>query len=236
MSKLLKPGDRLGRWLVIDRPRFGTWGVVYVLRDPGYAKEGTRPEVVIGKTMRPEFADIPARVAQFEHECHTWLSLGVHKNIVRLFTVERYGRQVFAIGEYVPETGLPNTLRGWLEHNLVDAEFALRFGIMIVRALRFAQSRGLVTHQDLKPENIMVTNGGVAKVTDWGLSRMASAGLLAPSTFRDVPYLSSPLNATGAGGRLGSSSIRQTGSISQERPSFSQREDIDIKPRAQLCH
>ncbi len=210
MSKLLKPGDRLGRWLVIDRPRFGTWGVVYVLREPRYDKEGARPEVVIGKTMRPEFADTPARVAQFEHECRTWLSLGDHKNIVRLFTVERCGRQVFAIGEYIPETRLPNTLRGWLEHNLVDAEFAFRFGIMIVRALRFAQSQGLVAHQDLKPENIMVTSGGVAKVTDWGLSRMASAGLLAPSTFHDVRHLSSPGNATVAGGHAARTLVHGT--------------------------
>jgi serine/threonine protein kinase len=187
MVRLFEPGERHEKWLVLNR-YLGSWGAVYVLREMERETELPRPEVLIGKTIRPEFAADPDRVARFEEECNIWLSLGIHKHIVRLFFVDRLDGQVFAFGEYVPDQGLPNTLRGWLEHNLVEQELALRFGVHIIWALNFAQSRGLVVHQDLKPENVMVSPDGVAKVTDWGLSRMVPSEIMAPPAAGAIPY------------------------------------------------
>ena len=159
---------RAEKWLVEDRLA-GGWGVVYILRN----QESQDPELklVAAKTVRPEFAADPRRLDRFSAECYVWLSLGSHKNVVRLFTVERIGGQPFALGEYVPQAVLPNTLRGWLDSGLVELEVALRFGVHICRAIQHARSRGVLVHQDLKPENVMITPSGVAKVSDWGLSR-----------------------------------------------------------------
>lgn len=187
MNRLLNPGERLERWSVLDR-HLGSWGVVYVLRDLEYPEELARPEVVVAKTLRPEFVEDADRVARFEQECFTWLSLGLHKHIVRLFMVERFGQQPFAIGEYVPRVLLPDTLRGWLDLGLVEIEAALRFGIQMCRAMSYARGRGLLVHGDLKPENVMVTGSGVAKVTDWGLSRMVPIEVGAMPVAGDVPY------------------------------------------------
>jgi len=186
MARLLEPGELIERWLVQSR-HSGSWGVVYVVRELN-GETDARPETLIAKTMRPELAADPDRMNRFQEECNTWLSLGIYKHIVRLFFVDRFAGQAYAFGEYIPEEGLPNTLRGWLDHNLVELELALRFGLHIINALDFAHRQGLIVHQDLKPENIMITPDGVAKVTDWGLSRMAPREVRAPPALGATPY------------------------------------------------
>jgi tetratricopeptide (TPR) repeat protein len=187
MTRLHEPGDRLEKWVVTGR-HMGSWAVVYVLRQLNYGSGIARPEIVVGKTLRPEFAADAERVARFEEECYAWLTLGGYKHIVRLFSVDRLDGRPFAIAEYLPDVPLPNTLRGWMDHGIVELESALRFAVHIVRGLNFARSRGLLVHQDLKPENVMITSGGVAKVTDWGLSRMRPATVIAPPAAGAAPF------------------------------------------------
>jgi tetratricopeptide (TPR) repeat protein len=172
--------------LVLSR-HLGSWGVVYVVRELDRESAG-RPEVMVAKAMRPQFAADKDRMNRFEQECNYWLSIGTYKHTVRLFFVDRFDSQVLAFGEYVKSDGLPNTLRGWLDDNLVELEFALRFGLHILWALGFARGRGLIAHLDLKPENVLVTPAGVAKVTDWGLSRMVPAEVKAPAVLSGSPY------------------------------------------------
>lgn len=187
MAKLLETGERLEHWLVLDR-FLGSWGVVYVLRELEHDESLARPAVVIAKTLRPELIDEPHRLEQFERECYTWLSLGIYKHIVRLYTVDRSRSVPYAIGEYIPEKLLPNTLRGWLDAQIVEIEAALRFGVQICRALAYAHACGVLVHQDLKPENVMITPSGVAKITDWGLSRLASKAASETTTIGEVPF------------------------------------------------
>ncbi|HEX4830069.1 MAG TPA: tetratricopeptide repeat protein [Trebonia sp.] len=204
MARLLDPGERLERWVVVSR-HLGNWGVVYVLREVERGDSG-RPEVLIAKAMRPELAGDAGRMNRFEQECNTWLALGLDKHIARLFFVDRFDSQVFAFGEYVGNGTWPNTLRGWLDGNLVELELALRFGLHVLRALDFARGRGVVAHLDLKPENVLVTGDGVAKVTDWGLSRRVpaqareTAGRLRPGEPSALPYRYDGADTLPAGG------------------------------------
>ncbi|MFJ8077263.1 tetratricopeptide repeat protein [Streptomyces sp. NPDC096176] len=192
MIGLLEPGDRLEHLLVLDR-RLGGSGIVYVTKDlRDDAHESGRPLVLAAKTLWPELAKDPARVSQFEAECRAWLYLGQHKHVVRLFYADRLSGQPFAFAEYVPQRGFPHTLRGWLDHHLLEFESAVRFGAQMTRALLFATGQGLVAHGDITPENVMVTPSGVAKVTDWGLSRLDSApGVPLPSVTA-APYRRGP--------------------------------------------
>lgn len=189
MTQLLKPGDYLERYLILDQFA-GAWGVVYVLKDTEYPEEGmARPQVIVAKTLRPEWASQPQRMKQFEHECYTWLSLGSYAHIVRLYTVDRFSDQVYALGEYISQTLLPNTLRGWIDYQLTELEIAFRFGIQIARALTYARQHGVEVHQDLKPENIMVTPDGVIKITDWGISRTARVQTQKLPAVGRIPYM-----------------------------------------------
>ena len=179
----------------------GGSAIVYLLHDDEPADRVH--ERVAAKTIRPEFAADPRRVAQFDDECYTWLLLGSHKHIVRLFSVDRFRGQAFALGEYVPPGPLPNTLRRWLDAGLVTVETALRFGVHMCRALEYARSRGVVVHHDLKPENVMITPSGVAKVTDWGLSRLDAQARDGLASVGDIPYRHSSDSRTAAVPRHG---------------------------------
>jgi len=188
MTRLLEPGERIADWLILDR-LMGAWGVVYVVRQLNFDENLPRPAVLVAKTLRPEWSSDSHYVKLFEQEAYTWLSLGVYKHIVRLFFVDRFSDQVFAFGEYVPGILLPNTLRRWIDSNIIELESALYFGVQICRALAYSRSRGVLIHQDLKPENIMVNSDGVIKVTDWGLSHMKPAPISGISSTGSVPYL-----------------------------------------------
>ncbi|MFC8918308.1 tetratricopeptide repeat protein [Streptomyces sp. NPDC057116] len=198
MIRLLDPGERLDHLLVLDR-RLGGSGVVYVMKDlRDDAEEAGRPVTLVAKTLRPEVAGDPVRVARFEEACRSWLYLGKHKHVVRLFYVDRFSDQPFAFSEYVPQRGLPQTLRGWLDHHLVEFESAMRFGVQVCRALTFAGEQGLAGHGDLTPENVMTTPAGVAKVTDWGLSRLNSVPRGSMPAAAAAPY-GHERDASGAG-------------------------------------
>jgi serine/threonine protein kinase/Tfp pilus assembly protein PilF len=188
MAKLLQSGEYLEKYLVLDR-FMGAWGVVYVLKETEYPEEGLpRPQIIIAKTLRPEWAADARRMQQFEQECYTWLSLGSYPHIVRLYTVDRFSDQAYALGEYIPRILLPNTLREWIDYNLTELEIAFRFGIQITRALLYARQNAVEVHQDLKPENIMVTPDGAIKITDWGISRMVRSQTPTLPSVGKIPY------------------------------------------------
>lgn len=187
MDGLWEPGDRIERWLVMER-LLGGAGVVYVLRDLEHDGASGRPPVMAGKTIRPELAGDPERVEQFEREAYLWTQLGAHPHIVRLFSVDRFRGQPFALAEYVPEVLFPNTLRGWIDAQALEPEMALRFGAHVCRGLAHARARGVRFHLDLKPENVLVSPECVARITDWGLSRLHRPPPAAAPVVGETPY------------------------------------------------
>lgn len=187
MGNLLEPGEHLGYWLIKER-FLGTWGVVYRIRKDHGDDDDPRPDEMIAKTLRPEFLTDENKITRFERECYTWLSLASYKHIVRLYTVDRFNGQAYALGEYISPRYFPNTLRQWIDYGLIEKELALRFGIHILYAISYARKQGVDIHQDLKPDNVMITPGGVAKVTDWGLSRLVPREKETIKAFSAMPY------------------------------------------------
>ena len=126
MSKYLEPGEHLDYWLIKER-YLGSWGLVYRIRKDHNDPNDPRPDEMIAKTLRPEFLSDERKLMLFERECFTWLSLASHKHIVRLYTVDRFHGQVYALGEYIPVLNFPNNLRQWIDQGLIEKELALRF-------------------------------------------------------------------------------------------------------------
>ena len=139
-------------------------------------------EPVAVKRLKPEL--VPGMGAGFLRECYLWLMLGSHPNIVRVFEAHGYPPdQPTLILEYVDQS-----LRDMIvTRRRLAPDEVLRIGIGIADGLAYAAQKmpGFV-HGDIKPENVLVGNRCVAKVTDLGLAHAAV----------DVLGLSAPVGGT----------------------------------------
>ncbi len=164
------PGQRVDRY-VIERPLgAGGMGMVSLASD-----EDLKRHVVI-KLVRPDLvqqhesgAPSPLEV-RLLREAQALARLS-HPNVVAIFDIGRYHGQVFFAMEYVAGEDLSTYLaRG--PHSLAEL---LSIFLAAGAGLAAAHRAGVV-HRDFKPANVLLGEGGVVKVADFGLARgVASA-------------------------------------------------------------
>ena len=126
------------------------------------------------KILHPEFARDDPFLQRFQQEAEFAASLGAHPNVVAIYDIGEDGNLPYIVMEVVEGRNLKDLIR---ERAPFSAEEAFAIGRQVASALDFAHSRGLV-HRDVKPQNIVVTPDGVAKVTDFGIARSATASQL----------------------------------------------------------
>jgi serine/threonine-protein kinase len=91
-----------------------------------------------------------------------------HPNIVELITVEKKDETFFMVMEFVDGESLDKLIRR--ERTLAPAR-ALEIALDVCAAIGFSHTHQIL-HRDLRPANILLTREGVAKVTDFGTSRI----------------------------------------------------------------
>ena len=126
------------------------------------------------KVLPPHFADNPEMKQRFEREARTVAALN-HPHICTLFDVGRQGGFDFLVMEYLDG----ETLASRVERGPMPLDEALKIAIQIADALEKAHGQG-VTHRDLKPGNVMLTDGG-AKLLDFWLAKLRQAPKASPS-------------------------------------------------------
>ncbi|MBI2933834.1 MAG: serine/threonine protein kinase [Planctomycetes bacterium] len=122
-----------------------------------------------------------------------------HPNIIQGYDVgESNGVHYFAM-EYVDGPTIGELLK---RGGALDEKRALDIVVQISRALNHAYQNGII-HRDIKPDNIIRTRDGVAKLCDLGLAKIASDGLseapagTRPGASMGTPYYISPEQARG---------------------------------------
>jgi len=89
-----------------------------------------------------------------------------HPNVCAIYEVGESGDEGYIVMQYVPGQSLDQLIaRGPASPQLV-----LSVGIQVADGLQAAHSLGIF-HRDLKPQNVMLTDGGLAKILDFGLAR-----------------------------------------------------------------
>lgn len=125
------------------------------------------------KSPRPQEIRKPGAAENFEREAETWVNLGLHPNIVSCYYVRRLGGLPRVFAEFIDG----GSLQDWIKSSrIANVGEALDVAIQFAWGLHYSHERGL-THQDIKPANVMMTSSGVAKVTDFGLARARSGGM-----------------------------------------------------------
>jgi len=173
---------------LIEQIGAGSAGTVYK------ARQISMDRLVAIKILPPRYADDKRFIERFYQEARAVAKLN-HPHIVTGIDVGSVGDCHYFVMEYVDGESLAARLDR--EGALKEAE-ALEFTRQIALALEHAYKNGIV-HRDVKPANILVTRGGVAKLADLGVARRAESDVEA-STGRvfGTPYYMSPEQARGS--------------------------------------
>lgn len=181
-------GKVLGGCQILSRIAQGGMGVVY------RAKQLNLGRIVAVKILSQELASDEKFRRRFVEEARSAAQLS-HGNIVHINDAGEYQGLIFIVMEYVDGRDLKDLLA---EEGRLDIARALDISIQISAALRHAHSRGII-HRDVKPENIMLTRDGEAKLADLGLAKRAASDkslhLTQDNSLLGTPYYMAPEQA-----------------------------------------
>ena len=135
-------------------------GVVYKARDQHLDR------FVAIKVLPPELVADPDRKRRFVQEAKAASALN-HPNIITIHDIASDNGTDFIVMEYVQG----KTLGQLIPRRGLKLNDVLKYAIQIADALAKAHAAGII-HRDLKPGNIMVNEGGLVKVLDFGLAKL----------------------------------------------------------------
>ena len=158
------------------------------------AKDTLLNRFVAVKILRDEFTTDPEFIKRFEVEAQSAASI-THPNIVSVYDVGSENNLYYIVMELVQGKTLKEII---LEENgPLPWKWSVNIAIQIAAALEVAHKNNIV-HRDIKPHNIIITEDGVAKVTDFGIAKAVSNSTITAfgSTIGSVHYFS-PEHARG---------------------------------------
>jgi serine/threonine-protein kinase len=171
-----------GRYKLIDERGNGSFGTVYIARDllSNY--------VYAAKIMHPDHAYDSELLERFKREAYILQSLN-DPHIVRIVDYGNDNNIYFIILYHVDGENLKHYI---VNDSPMEPLRALNYIIQAAEGLEAAYRRGVV-HRDIKPQNLLVSNKGVVKIADFGLSRSNESPTITGSDkFMGTAYYSAP--------------------------------------------
>ncbi len=144
------------------------------------------------KVLRDEFTDNEEFIARFNIEAQAAASLS-HQNIVSIYDVGTENSLHYIVMECVPGITLKDYIN---EKGALPWETALDYAIQIASGIEQAHKQNII-HRDIKPHNIIITEEGVLKVTDFGIARALSGNTITVDDSMGSVHYFSPEQARG---------------------------------------
>jgi serine/threonine-protein kinase len=121
------------------------------------------------KVLQPQFAADSGFVARFDREARAIAALN-HPGIVQVYDVGNEDGRPYIVEEFVDGQPLKDLIR----NTPLPVDRIIDIGVQVAKALDYAHQAGVV-HRDVKPQNILVSPRGAAKLVDFGIA--ATAGV-----------------------------------------------------------
>lgn len=145
------------------------------------------------KVLREEYTTDEEFIKRFNTEAQAAASL-THPNIVSIFDVGHEDNIYYIVMELVQGKTLKEIIN---EDGVLPWKWSINIAIQVASALETAHKNNIV-HRDIKPHNIIITEDGIAKVTDFGIAKAVSNSTITAfgTTIGSVHYFS-PEHARG---------------------------------------
>ncbi len=185
-------GQTVGKYQILSNLGSGGFGTVFLARDTWIDK---KVAIKVPHRQGGDFDDLlqePRVLAALDHE-----------NIIGILTAERLEGVFFIVMEYVKGESLEAVLD---REKSLDLVRALGYAVQIIRGVEHAQEASIL-HRDLRPANVMISDSGLVKVGDFGISRflekshattvIGSPPYMAPEQFQGRAVLASDIYSVG---------------------------------------
>ena len=161
-----------GRYEIIEK--IGEGGMAYVFK----ARDNLLNRYVAIKILKEEFSKDEVFVKRFRTEAQSAASL-IHPNIVSVFDVGEDSGISFIVMELLES----KTLKDYIQaKGPLSSELTLKIAAQIASALEAAHKAHIV-HRDIKPQNIILNQNLVAKVTDFGIAKVTNTSTATITSF-----------------------------------------------------
>lgn len=188
------PGDLAGtvlggKYRIGRKIGSGGIGVVYAAEHVGLGHE------VAVKVLRGAAARDGGEIARLRREAYIQVHVE-HPNVVRVLDLDQMpDGSIYVVMERLLGRSLADKLA---RDGLLAPGYAIPVYVDVCRALHAAHRKGVV-HRDLKPGNIFLCDDGVAKVLDFGMSKLATAESLTQTGYTlGTPEYMAPEQCIGA--------------------------------------
>ncbi|NIV92427.1 protein kinase [candidate division KSB1 bacterium] len=174
-------GKTISHYRILEKLGEGGMGVVYKAEDTKLKRH------VAIKFLPRQIAASEEERQRFKIEAQAAAALN-HPNIATIHNIEDVDNETFIVMEYIEG----KELKKIIDNNLLSIDDALNCATQIAEGLRAAHEKG-ITHRDIKSSNIIVTESDQVKIMDFGLAKVAGAGMhltKSGTTLGTVSYMS----------------------------------------------
>ena len=182
--------DKIGKYKIVGELGKGGMGVVYKGHDPVIRRD-VALKVIHRRDLDPQ--DAESVLERFKREAQAAGNLS-HPNIVAIYEYGEDGEYAFIAMECVVGKSLRDHLVGGYRPELRSFPEIL---VQLLEGLEYSHSRGVI-HRDIKPGNVLVSEMGIAKISDFGIARFETSHLTLMGEVLGTPYYMAPEQFDGA--------------------------------------
>ncbi|HVE59215.1 MAG TPA: protein kinase, partial [Pyrinomonadaceae bacterium] len=167
-------GQHISHYKILSAIGAGGMGEVYLAQDSKLDRR------VALKILPPAFAEDKDRMSRFVLEAKAASALN-HPNIITIYEIGEAEGTHFIATEFIDGA----TLTEYARREPLDYISALEIAVQVASGLVEAHSAGII-HRDIKPDNIMIRENGLAKILDFGIAKLSAQPAAANGSSEDA--------------------------------------------------